>query len=245
MSVQFLLTPPEGLLDVLTPARLASFRKWFVREWTDGEGPLTAQAARELQEDVREDLETYLRDIQGAVDHLREHGASALKKPLPSPFDDVAVDLLDELAEFFARGGLGADDVLMKATERSVDDKDLRAAEAVVGSACPGRTQQLWRHLVWGRAPWTELGVGIQLQREVASLGYWTRAEVRQVRDDLREHLGGPPRYKPVRAMARFTSLLQRTLSRASRGDAAAALDAVSKAVDRAGQEGSGLLVVR
>jgi hypothetical protein len=65
------------------------------------------------------------------------------------------------------------------------------------------------------------------------------------VREDLREHLGGPPDYKPVRGMARFTSMLQRGLSLASRGDPAVALDAVTRAVDRAAREGSGLLFAR
>ena len=60
-------------------------------------------------------------------------------------------------------------------------------------------------------------GPGHRAKRQLPSLGYWTATDVKQVRDDLREHLGGPPDYKPVSGMARFTSMLQRGLSLASR----------------------------
>jgi hypothetical protein len=235
MSVLFLLTPSEGLLDVLTPERLAAFRAWFVHEWTkDGDGAPTSE----------EEMEEDLKDVLGLVDHLVQHGAAALRKP-PSRYSDTVMDLLDELSDFFTREERGPGDGLERATARAPDDRDLRAAEVVIGSACPDRTRELWRHLVWGRAPGREVGVGIRLEREIPSLGYWTRDEVRQVRADLKEHLGGPPDYKPVRGMARFTSLLQRGLSLASRGDPAVALDAVTQAVDRAAREGAGLLFAR
>ncbi|WP_164012546.1 hypothetical protein [Pyxidicoccus trucidator] len=235
MDVSFLLTPPEGLTGVLTPERLTTFRAWFIHEWTkDGDGAPTSE--QELEEDLQATVTL--------VDHLLQRGATALREP-PAGLQDSVVDLLDELSDFFTRGEDGPEGELVLATDRKPDDRDLQAAEAIIGSACPERTRQLWRHLVWGRAPGMEVGQGIGLRRQVPSLGYWTGTEVKQVRDDLREHLGGAPDYKPVRGLARFTSMLQRGLSLASRGNPAVALDAVTHAVDRAAREGAGLLFAR
>jgi hypothetical protein len=229
MAVHFFLTPPEGLIGVLTPERLTTFRAWYISEWAQG-----GEGEQALEKDERVTVEL--------VDHLLHRGASALRTP-PERFDFAVMDLLNELCDFFVREepDLG----LVRATDRTPDERDVQAAEAVLGSACPERTRRLWQYLVWGRAPGTTVDVGIGLTRRIPSLGYWTGTEVKQVRDDLREHLQGPPGYKPVRGMARFMSLLQRGLSLASRGDPATALDAVTHAVDRAAREGSGLLFAR
>jgi hypothetical protein len=232
MDVCLFLTPPEGLTGLLTPERLTMFRAWFIHEWTQDAPP----GEQELEEDLQATV--------ALVDHLVHEGGAALARP-PARLQGSVVDLLDELSDFFTRGEHRADDALVLATERKPDDRDVQAAEAVIGSACPERTRQLWRHLVWGRAPGMEVGEGIGLKRQIPSLGYWTATEVKQVRDDLREHLGGPPDYKPVRGMARFTSMLQRGLSLASRGSPVVALDAVTHAVDRAAREGAGLLFAR
>ncbi|QSQ22064.1 hypothetical protein JY651_44170 [Pyxidicoccus parkwayensis] len=232
MDVCLFLAPAEGLTGVLTPERLTAFRAWFIHEWTSN----VPADEQELDED--------LQAVVDLVDHLLRRGAAELARP-PERFQDAVVDLLDDLSDFFVRGEHAASDALARATDVSPDDKDVQAAEAVIGSACPERTQQLWRHLVWGRAPGMAVGEGIGLKRQVPSLGYWTATEVKQVRDDLREHLSGPPDYKPVRGMARFTSMLQRGLSLASRGNPSVALDAVTRAVDRAAKEGAGLLFAR
>lgn len=230
MGLCLFLAPAEGLTGVLTPERLTAFRAWFIHEWT-------SNAPADEQE-----LDEELQPVVDLVDHLLQHGATALTRP-PEHFQGAVVDLLDDLSDFLVRGE--QHDTLARATDLSPDDKDVQAAEAVIGSACPERTRQLWRHLVWGRAPGMAVGEGIGLKRQVPSLGYWTATEVKQVRDDLREHLGGPPDYAPVRGIARFTSLLQRGLSLASRGKPAVALDAVTHAVDRAAREGAGLLFAR
>jgi hypothetical protein len=231
-DVCLFLAPPDGLTGALTPERLTAFRAWFIHEWTSNAPADEQEMDEELQATV--DL----------VDHLLHQGASALARP-PERFQDAVVDLLDDLSDFFVRGGQTADSALVRATDASLTDKDVQAAEAVIGSACPERTRQLWTHLVWGRAPGQAMGEGIGLKRRFPSLGYWTATEVKQVRDDLREHLSGSPDYKPVRAMARFTSMLQRGLSLASRGNPAIALDAVTRAVDRAAGERAGLLFAR
>ncbi|XXF80001.1 hypothetical protein P2318_09685 [Myxococcaceae bacterium GXIMD 01537] len=236
LPVSVFLTPAEGLLGLLTRERLASFRAWFFREWTkDLEG------GPPREEDLDEDLKCVL----VLVDHLLQHGVETLRKPREE-HREAASFLLDELADYFTRDPEegGPEDRLELATAVRPGEQDLRAAEAVIGTACPERTQHLWAYLVWGRAPdWEEAG-GAGRKRGFATLGYWTAEEVRQVRDDLREHLGGPPDYKPVRAMARFSSLLAR-LPLVGRGAPAPALDALMGAMDRASRQRAGLLFGR
>lgn len=232
MDVCLFLTPPEGLPGVITPELLTAFRAWFVHEWTSDE----SEGEQGLEEDLRATV--------ALVDHLLHHGASALSRP-PAHLQDSVVDLLDELSDYFTRDEPGSDNTLVLAADRKPDDWYVQAAEAIIGTACPERTRQLWRHLVWGRTPGMEGVHGIVLRRQRPSLGYWTATEVKQVRDDLREYLGGPPDFKPVRALARVMSLLRRGPSLASRGIPAVALDAVTHAVDRAAREGAGLLFAR
>ncbi|MFP2911923.1 hypothetical protein ACLESD_44265 [Pyxidicoccus sp. 3LFB2] len=235
MDVHFFLTPPEGLIRVLTPERLATFRASFIEDWMKGKnGDPTGEQS--LDEDSKR--------VVAVVDHLLQQGASALRE-LPARHQGTLVELLDDLANFFAWCEPGPEGALVLATELKPGEQDVQAAEAVIGSALPERTRQLWRFLVWGRAPGMEVGQGVGLQRQVPSLGYWTGAEVKQVRDDLRKHLSGAPDYKPVRGLARFTAMFQRGLSLASRGNPAVALDAVTQAVDRAAREDAGLLFAR
>ncbi|AKQ70548.1 hypothetical protein A176_007460 [Myxococcus hansupus] len=229
------LTPPDGLVPLLAPARLAAFREWFWRENTEH---LSGEALREAESDEE------LKAILDFVDHLLEHGAEALRKPA-ARHAEAMLDLLDELSDFFTREEPDALEGLALATDRKPTDADVRASYVVVAEGCPTRTFDLWRHLVWGRAPDRAVAEGIGLRRNYPSLGYWTAAEVKQVRDDLREHLSGTPDYKPVRTGARFKVALRRMLSLSSRGQSAPALDAISHAVDRAAREGAGLLFAR
>lgn len=234
VPVRLFLAPSDGLPGVLTPERLASFREWYWREWTKDleDGP-------PREEDLDEDLKAVL----VLVDQLRQDGAETLRAPREE-HQPAVMDLLYELSDYFTRerDERGPEDRLEPAAEQRPLEQDLRAAESVIGAACPERTRRLWSYLVWGRAPNRDDARGVGQQRGVPTLGYWTAEEVRQVRDDLREHLSGPPDYKPVTAMARFTSGLARL---AGRGQPATALDALTRAMERASRQRAGILFAR
>ncbi|WP_426755693.1 hypothetical protein [Myxococcus sp. Y35] len=230
------LTPPDGLIPLLTPERLADFREWFRREYTEH---LDEEEAQEAESD--EEMKTIL----GFVDHLLQQGSESLRKP-PARHADAMLDLLDELSDYFTSEETGIPEGMELATKLKPTENEVRASDVVIAEGCPKRTFALWRHLVWGRAPDRVVAEGIGLRRNYPSLGYWTAEEVRQVRDDLREHLSGAPDYKPVRGWARLMTSLRLKLSRTGRGGAPApALDAISRAVDRAAREGAGLLFAR
>ncbi|MBZ4413612.1 hypothetical protein VZQ01_22205 [Myxococcus faecalis] len=219
--VTFFLIPAEGLAGVLTPSRLASLRAAVVRE----------------DPEAMEDEEVLL----ALMDHLSQHGGAALTR-LPEPLGDEVLELLDVLAEDLVHTDKEPrSERLEQATSQRPDADDLQAAEAVVRAACPDTLHHLWRHTVWGRVPQQE-GATDDLRRINPNLGYWTNAEVRQLRDGLREHLHGAPTYQPVSGWARFTSRLRRITRR---GDPARALDAVTQALDKASRQGAGLLFAR
>ncbi|WP_434347036.1 hypothetical protein ACN6A1_01290 [Myxococcus virescens] len=230
------LTPPDGLVPLLTPARLAAFRDWLWRENTEH---LNAEELADIESDEE------LMALLGLVDHLLQQGAESLRKP-PTRHADAMLDLLDELSDYFTCEELGIPEGMELATDLKPTDKQVRASDVVIGENCPERTFELWRHLVWGRAPDRTVAEGIGLRRNFPSMGYWTAAEVRHVRDDLRQHLSGPPDYMPMSNWARFMTSLRLKLTRTGRAAAPApAIEAISRAVDRAVREGAGLLFAR
>ncbi|MCP3062895.1 hypothetical protein LXT21_29330 [Myxococcus sp. K38C18041901] len=219
--VSVFLIPAEGLAGVLTPARLASLRAAVVRE----------------DPDAMEDEEVLL----ALMDHLSQHGGAALTR-LPEPLGDELLELFDVLAEDLVHADKEPrSERLELASSQRPDADDLQAAEAVIRAACPDTLHRLWRYTVWGRVPPQE-GAAEDLQRINPNLGYWTHAEVRQLREGLREHLDGAPTYQPVSGWARFTSRLRRI---GQRGDPARAFDAVTQALDKASRQGAGLLFAR
>lgn len=230
------LTPPEGLVPLLTSARLAAFREWLWRENTEN---LRAEELAEVESDEE------LKELFAFVDHLLQQGAESLRKP-PTRHADAMLGLLDELSDYFTRDETGTPEGMELATDLKPTDKQVRASDVVIGENCPQRTFELWRHLVWGRAPDRTVAEGIGLRRNFPSMGYWTATEVKQVRDDLRQHLSGAPDYMPMHGWARFMTSLRLKLTRTGRGGAPApAIEAISRAVDRAAREGAGLLFAR
>ncbi|NVJ07019.1 hypothetical protein HUW63_17420 [Myxococcus sp. AM001] len=230
------LTPPEGLVPLLTPARLAAFREWLWRENTEH---LSAEELADIDSDEE------LKALLAFVDHLLQQGSESLRKP-PTRHADTMLDLLDELSDYFTRDEAGTPEDMELATDLKPTDQQVRASDVVIAVNCPKRTFELWRHLVWGRAPDRVVAEGIGLRRNFPSMGYWTSNEVRQVRDDLRQHLGEAPDYPPLTGKGRFMTALRLKLTRTGRGGAPApAIDAIARAVDRATREGAGLLFAR
>lgn len=226
--VSFFLIPPEGLAGVLTRARLAALRS-------------TVAEGLESVDDEDDDDVLLLK----LLDHLSQHGADTLTR-LPEGLEDGVWDLLDVLADELVHLGEEArGEPLELATQLHPSQYDLQAAETVVDSSCAEPTQQLWRYTVWGRMPGKEGTPGGGFSRVYPALGFWTGTEVRQLREGLREHLGGAPDYKPLLRSARIRSWLQRKLSLAPRGDPARALDAATHALDKASRQGMGLLFAR
>ncbi|ATB51120.1 hypothetical protein [Corallococcus macrosporus] len=226
------LTPPEGLIPLLTPERLAAFREWFSRE---------VHESLDAGETPDEDQQALI----GFVDHLLQQGSEALRKP-PERFQDSVLELLDEVSDYFTREEAGIPDGMELATELKPTEQEVRASDIVIAETCPKRTLDLWRHLVWGRAPDRVVAEGIGLRRNFPSMGYWTATEARQVRDDLRQHLGEAPDYQPLTGKARFMTSLRRMLSATGRAaPPTPAIHAITQAVNRASREGAGLLFAR
>lgn len=225
--VSFFLIPPEGLVGVLTRARLAAMRSTVA----DG-----------LEDPEEDDDEVLLLEL---MDHLSLHGADTVTR-LPERLEDSVWDLLDVLADELVHLGEDArGEPLELATQLHPSEYDLQAAEAVISASCSEPTQRLWRFTVVGRMPGQDVPTGTGLKRAYPALGYWTGAEVRQLREGLREHLEGAPDYKPLLRSARIRSWLQRKLTLARRGDPARALDAATHALDKASRQGLGLLFAR
>ncbi|MFP2959191.1 hypothetical protein ACLEPN_15445 [Myxococcus sp. 1LA] len=232
VPVYIYLTPPEGLIPLLTPERLAAFREWF---------------SREVQEDLDEGEtpDEYTQSIIEFVDHLLQQGSEALRSP-PERFKDHVLELLDEVSDYLTREVGRVPEDMELATENLPTEQDVRASDIVIAESCPKRTLDLWRHLVWGRAPDRVVAEGIGLRRNFPSMGYWTATEVRQVRDDLRQYLGEAPDYQPLTGKARFMTSLRLLMSRTGRAGAPTpAIDAIARAVNRASREGAGLLFTR